>query len=44
MEYLADNTTFRWNVVSMPGETAKAAAKAPRIMADEIVYDRYAAP
>jgi L,D-transpeptidase catalytic domain len=41
MEYLADNSTFRWNVVSMPAETAKA-VKAPRIMADEeVVYDRY---
>ena len=28
MEYLADNSTFRWNVVSMPAETAKAAVKA----------------
>jgi hypothetical protein len=44
MEYLADNSTFRWNVVSMPAETAKAAVKAPRIMADEIVYDRYGRP
>jgi hypothetical protein len=42
MEYLADNSTFRWNVVSMPAEIAKAAAKAPRVMADEeVVYDRY---
>jgi hypothetical protein len=42
MEYLADNATFRWNVVSMPAESAKAAVKAPRAMADEeIVYDRY---
>jgi len=42
MEYLADNSTFRWNVVSMPAETAKAAVKAPRVMADEeVVYDRY---
>ncbi len=44
MEYLADNSTFRWNVVSMPAETAKAAVKAPRIMAEEIVYDRYGRP
>jgi hypothetical protein len=42
MEYLADNSTFRWNVVSMPAESAKAAVKAPRVMADEeVVYDRY---
>ncbi|MGA9893849.1 MAG: L,D-transpeptidase, partial [Xanthobacteraceae bacterium] len=42
MEYLADNSTFRWNVVSMPAEIAKAAAKVPRVMADEeVVYDRY---
>jgi hypothetical protein len=41
MEYLADNTTFRWNVVSMPAESAKAAVKAPRIADDGIVYDRY---
>jgi L,D-transpeptidase catalytic domain len=40
MEYLADNTTFRWNVVSMPGEPPKASPKAPRIMADEDRYDR----
>jgi hypothetical protein len=40
MEYLADNTTFRWNVVSMPGEVAKA-SKAPRVVADEDSYDRH---
>jgi hypothetical protein len=40
MEYLADNTTFRWNVVSLPAEVAKA-SKAPRIMADEDSYDRH---
>ena len=40
MEYLADNSTFRWNVVSMPGEPPKA-PKALRIMADEEGYDRY---
>jgi L,D-transpeptidase catalytic domain len=40
MEYLADNTTFRWNVVSMPGEPPKASPKAPRIVADEDRYDR----
>jgi hypothetical protein len=40
MEYLADNTTFRWNVVSMPGEVTKA-SKAPRIVADEDSYDRH---
>jgi len=39
MEYLADNTTFRWNVVSMPGEPPKV-AKTLRIAADEDSYDR----
>ena len=44
MEYLADNATFRWNVVSLPGEppkaSSKASSKALRIMADEDRYDR----
>jgi L,D-transpeptidase catalytic domain len=45
MEYLADNATFRWNVVSMPGEPPKAAA-APKaswmIAADDYRYERHA--
>jgi hypothetical protein len=43
MEYLADNATFRWNVVSMPGAASRASAppKPLRIMADEVGYDRY---
>jgi hypothetical protein len=40
LEYLADNATFRWNVVSLPGEAAKA-AKASRIVADEDSHDRH---
>jgi L,D-transpeptidase catalytic domain len=40
MEYLADNSAFRWNVISMPAESAKP-AKALRIEADEDSYDRY---
>jgi hypothetical protein len=40
MDYLADNSTFRWNVVSMPGEPPKT-PKALRIMADDDRYDRH---
>jgi hypothetical protein len=39
MEYLADNSTFRWNVVSMPGEPPKM-AKSSRIAAAEDDYAR----
>ena len=39
MEYLADNSTFRWNVVSMPGEPPKM-AKSVRVVAAENDYAR----
>ncbi len=40
MDYLADNSTFRWNVVSMPGQPPKP-PKASRIVADDDRYDRH---
>ncbi|HEX3505441.1 MAG TPA: L,D-transpeptidase [Xanthobacteraceae bacterium] len=40
LELLSDNTTFRWNVVTMPGEAAKA-AKPSRIVAEEDDRDYY---
>jgi hypothetical protein len=42
MEYLADNATFRWNVVSMPGEPPKASmpARVSRLVADDDRYGR----
>jgi len=43
MELLPDNATFRWNVVTMPGEAARAPRSA-RIVAEEesyYYYDRY---
>jgi hypothetical protein len=40
MEYLPDNKTFRWTVVSLPGEAARP-ARSLRIMRDE-EDDRYA--
>jgi L,D-transpeptidase catalytic domain len=44
MELLPDKTTFRWNVVTMPGEAARS-AKSKRIVAEEesyyYYYDRY---
>ena len=41
MSYLADNSTFRWDVVSMPG----AKPKVKRTEAREIIaYDRYGRP
>jgi hypothetical protein len=45
MEFLPDNSTFRWNVVSMPGEAAKTVTRTPRIAEQEAVsYDRYGRP
>ena len=48
MEFLADNTTFRWNVVSMPGGAPKAAASKAAsskaswiIAADDDGYERH---
>jgi hypothetical protein len=40
MEFLPDNTTFHWNVVSMPAESAKP-SKQQRIAAEEEYYTRY---
>jgi hypothetical protein len=40
MEFLPDNTTFRWNVVSMPAESAKP-PKQLRVAAEEEYYTRY---
>ncbi len=44
LELLPDKTTFRWNVVTLPGEAAKA-AKPARILAEDesssYYYDRF---
>ncbi len=39
LDYLGDHTTFRWNVVSLPGELSPA--KRARKSAGEDRYDRY---
>ena len=41
MEYLADNTTFRWNVVSMPSGAPKASKASWIIAADDDGYERH---
>ncbi len=40
LELLPDNSTFRWNVVSMPAESAKA-AKPARVAAEDDDRDYY---
>jgi len=40
MEFLPDNSTFRWNVVSMPAESVKP-SKQQRIAAEDEYYTRY---
>jgi hypothetical protein len=41
MAYLADGSTFRWDVVSMPGAQPKAKRAQPK---EIITYDRYGRP
>ena len=41
MEFLPDNSTFRWNVVSMPAESAEASKQSRIVAEEENRYDRY---
>jgi L,D-transpeptidase catalytic domain len=44
MEFLPDNATFRWNVVSMPAESAKPPKQSRIVAEEENHYDRYGRP
>ena len=44
MEFLPDNATFRWNVVSMPAESAKPPKQSRVVAEEEDRYDRYGRP
>jgi hypothetical protein len=44
MEFLPDNSTFRWNVISMPAESAKPPKQSRIVAEEENRYDRYGRP
>ena len=44
MEFLPDNSTFHWNVISMPAESAKPSKQSRIVAEEENRYDRYGRP